>query len=305
MAGDREDYRPIAQETNKAFLDINGKPIIRRMLDELRAVVPIKRIFIVGPKLKLEALVQDHFENFPKPIRVFEQKNDLLDNANVPLQATPEDDGPDRIVLYLPCDTPMMTAEEINQFLERADMTRYDFVTGLCEAHTMERFYPGDGKPGVVMEYFGLREGHFRINNMHIVRPSAITRMEYIREIYKMRYQLKFINGLKLAASLLTSSAGIIGMTYYLGLRLSSNLRAFGMFKASRWVERTFLKMGTGERGISKMLGGIYKCVQTDLGGAAIDCDNETDYATICQRYNEWMGMLKVDARKHSEMVHG
>lgn len=305
MAGDRNDYRPIAQESNKAFLQINGKPILQHMLEELRAVVPVKRVFIVGPKEKLEAHVAEQFPNYPKPIQIYEQKNDLLDNANVPLLATPEDDGPDRIVFYLPCDTPLMTAEEINQFLERADMSKYDFVTGLCEEKAMSNFAPTDDKPGITMELFSLREGRFRVNNMHVVRPSAISRMDYIREIYSMRYQLKFINGLKLAAGLLTSSAGVIGMVYYLGLRLSHNLRHMGLLKASRWVERTFLPMGRGERGISKLLGGTYKCVETDLGGAAIDCDNETDYATICQRYDEWMSKLKVKARRDMHLIHG
>ena len=292
LVGNRENYHQVANENNKAFLKINGRHILCLMMDELADIPQIDRLLMVGPKERLEALVRETYgTTYPKPILIVEQKRDLLENAQAPLRATEADADPQRCVLYLPSDLPLLTKREVLQFLEKADMSQSDFVTGLVRGETLQRFAPQTDKPGIEMLCFVLSCGSYRVNNMHLVRPNAVGQMDYIREIYSMRYQKKLINGLRLIGSLLFSGVGLTGIRYYLYMRGSTSFRTRGWHWASTWCEKR-LKREQGEAWVSKILGTRFKVVTTSFGGTTIDVDNENDYQTVCQRYAEWRELL-------------
>lgn len=296
LVGNRESYREVAEESNKAFLKIKGRYILHIMLDELKDVPEISRLLLVGPKDRLDTfLVEAYNGNYPKPIMTFEQQKDLLENALEPVRKTEDPNNPDRHVLFLPSDVPLITAEEVREFIQLADMNRYDFVTGLVTAKTLSRFAPDQENPGVRMLCFNLSCDSYRPNNMHMVRPNAIHSIDYIRRVYSMRYQKRFINALKLMFEVGTTVLGFRGLTYLAFMRFSLMFRAWGWNRLARLCERR-LSRTKGEGGVSEVLSARFKTVVTSSGGSTVDVDNDRDYHTVCQRFEEWKTMLKADA---------
>ncbi len=292
LVGNRKDYRVVANDDNKAFLEINGRFILQIMLDELFGVEEIDRIMLVGPKQRLTGFLQDVYgSSTPKPLLVFEQGNDLLENALLPLRQTQTEANSDRHVLLLPSDIPLLTRAEVRQFIARADMSRWDFVSGLVTEETLARFAASADRPGISMLCFRLSCGSYRPNNMHMARPAAIQHVDYIRRLYGMRYQKRFVNSLKLMLVLLHSPLGFRGLFYMGRLSAAIQLRRKGWQRCARLLERT-LSRTVGEWGVSQLLGGLFKTVVTDYGGTAIDVDNEADYRAVGARFEDWRRLL-------------
>lgn len=297
LVGNRKDYLVVANDDNKAFLEINGRHILQIMLDELFMVDEIERILLVGPKARLTAVLAFLYgDTTPKPILVFEQANDLLENALLPIRMTQTAEDKDRHVLLLPSDIPLLTRAEVRQFIARADMTRWDFVSGLVTEQTLSRFGPQADRPGISMLCFRLSCGSYRPSNMHMARPAAIHHVDYIRRLYGMRYQKHLINSIKLMFELLRTSLGVRGLFYYARLTGAIQLRRKGWLRLARALEAT-LSREVGEWGISKILGARFKTIVTDYGGTAIDVDNDRDYQIVCERFQEWRQQLESPAK--------
>jgi len=293
LAGDKEHYHQVATEENKAFLTIGERTILDIMLAELAQVEAISRFVVVGPYETLARhWPEARRQGFAKPLLFVRQTKDLMSNALAAFAAA--DSGPGDFALVLPCDIPLITVEETAQFLERTDMTRCDYAAGLTTAEALSRFYPCGGKPGVRLSYFHLRGLSYRVNNMHLVRPQAIQRMEYIRRTYAIRYQKQAGNVLRMAGHLLLAAARAPGaLLFYVWGQTARALWRIGLGGLSRRVVEPFLTLATTERHISKILGTRFKLTVTDLGGAAIDVDHEQDYEAILARFEEWMAMQK------------
>ena len=295
LVGNRENYREVADDNNKAFLKIGKRNILQIRIDELREVPEIDRLLLVGPKERLTTLISEVYPNgYPKPIRIFEQHQDLLENALEPITQTAHEQPADRYVLYLPSDLPLITAKEVREFIGLADMERFDFVTGLVTAKTLERYAPQGDQPGITMLCFHLSCNSYRPNNMHMVRPNAIHNIDYIRQLYAMRYQKKFINGLKLLYAVGTTSLGLRGIAYFGMMRLSLLFRSWNWTSFARVVEKS-LNITKAEGGVSEVLGSRYSTVITSSGATTIDVDNEADYKTVCDRFEHWRALLDAD----------
>ena len=299
LVGNRDSYRQVSLEQNKAFLKVGSRTILEIILAELQRVDEIERILMVGPTDRLEKLLAEKVRNnYSKPLLVFEQKKDLLENALAAIDATADSQPHDRYVLILPSDIPLVTAPEVRQFIQRCDMSSHDYIVGLTTSEALSRFYPSGDEPGVVMSYFHLSAGKFRVNNIHMVRPSAFRNLEYIRRTYAMRYQKEFSNIVRmiwqLTVMIFKAPAAIF---FYLGMHTANMFRACKLFRLARFMEKG-LKMETVEKSITYILGTRFHLVITDFGGSAIDVDNEKDYQTVCRRYEEWVRMQKalVDA---------
>ena len=294
LAGNRQNYREVSDKDNKAFLKINERTILHIIIDELRYVEEIDRLLLVGPKLQLDRHLEDIcVKGYPKPILVFEQKNDLVANILAVVEATCPDPPRDRYVLVLPSDIPLVTAEEIKEFIGLCDMDRYDYVGGLTTEPALSKFYPADDKLGVEMAYFYCEEDKYRINNLHMVRPSGIKKIQYVRKTYAIRYQKEFWNMLGVLKPLFLLIFKIPGAPFfYVGLQIA---RVFHQRGKLAWARRfqKLLKLSKLEYYISKVLDARFKMVVTTYGGSAIDVDNETDYFTICSRFPEWIERQK------------
>jgi len=282
----------VSLEQNKAFLKVGSRTILEIILAELRKVDEIDRVIMIGPADRLEKLLAEKVRGtYPKPLLIFEQKQDLLENALAAVDATAANQPEDRCALLLPSDIPLVTAHEVRQFIQRCDMNRYDYVVGLTTSQALARFYPRDGQPGVVMSYFNLDSGEYRVNNIHMVRPHAFRNLEYIRRTYSMRYQNEIGNILRMLWHLSVTMFKAPGaLFFYLGMHTANFCRACKLTALARFVERS-LKRKRVEKYISRILGTRFHLVITDFGGSAIDVDNDRDYQTVCLRHQEWIDM--------------
>ena len=190
---------------NKAFLTINGKCLIHYIVESLQKVETIQDIYIVGPKKKLDQVfLSGRVDlNSPKRIHIVEQRTNLYENVwHTFLQSLKDKNGEapntdthrDRAVLIVPCDAPLITPQEVEYFLDHADMGNFDHVLGIVSRETLKYFYPKEGKQGIKMAYLHLKEDSFRINNLHLVKPLRIENREYIQKMYQYRYQRNFKN---------------------------------------------------------------------------------------------------------------
>jgi len=294
LVGNRENYRVVAEENNKAFLEIKGRTILHIMMEELRKVEAIDRLLMVGPEVRLRQHLDEIYgDTYPKPVLVFEQKNDLVANVMAVLAATENDFGPDRYVLVLPSDIPLLIAEEVNQFIAASDMERYDYVCGVTSGSALERFYATEDKPGVKMTYMHLEGRRFRISNMHMARPASIGRLQFISKIYAMRYQLEWVNilgMLRVLAGLTLKNPGMI--FFYLMIQAANRLRKGRFVRLSGMLEK-LLTVKRAEYYASAILKTRFRMGVVNYGGSAIDVDNEADYEAICQRFDEWLLMQR------------
>ena len=293
LAGNRESYRDVSNKHNKALLDIDGRPILEIIVRELASIEEIDRLLVVGPKVDLDKSLAPICEDYPKPILTFEQKQDLVENILSVVNETGSEDDPDRYVLILPSDIPLIIAEEIREFISKADMSRYDYVGGLATDETLTRFYATPEKPGVKMAYFYCQRYGYRINNLHMVRPRAIHGIQYIRKTYSIRYQKKLWNMVGVFFSLLGLALKIPGsLLMYPGLQMARVLENNGWHKTASLI-RPFLKLTRLEHYFGKILGTRLKIVITSYGGSTIDVDNDQDYQAIRQRFKEWIDMQR------------
>ncbi|MCB9397178.1 MAG: NTP transferase domain-containing protein [Acidobacteria bacterium] len=291
LAGSGENYREVSEEDNKAFLKVGDQSILEWILLQLDRVPELDRLLLIGPKSRIETHLATDGIKTQKPLLVFEQKNDLVENILFVFRTTQKEEDPNRCVLILPSDTPLLLAEEVREFIQKSDMSRNDYHGGLTTEAALSRFYPTETKPGVKMTYFYFAEGCFRINNMHLVRPSAFQKVHFIRRTYAMRYQKKWYNILRMMANVLRMAMLIpTGPYVYFGMQLGRLGFESGWPRFGRFFQKQF-PMSRIEGLISKVLGVRMSMVVTTLGGSAIDVDNENDYRAICDRFGEWRKM--------------
>ena len=293
LAGDRKNYVKVANRKNKAFLDIGGRTILRVILEELQDVEEIDRFVVVGPLDALQAEVDAIGADLRKDVQLIEQENDLVSNILIGVHATAYGKPLDRHYLVMSSDIPLITAEEVRQFIQLSDMSLYDYVGGVTTEKAIQRFAPSDDESGVRMALFQGKEGRFRINNLHMVRPSAVRYMEYIRRTYAVRYQKQFLNMIRMAGGLFGALMRAPGSApLFMGFQMAA-------FCDNRDWKRlaAFVRKGNSceraARYISKILGTRFKIAVTSYGGAAVDVDNDEDYAIISQRHSEWLAMQK------------
>lgn len=302
LAGEGESSYKILHQ-HKAFLRLEDKCIVTHVIETLQQVDSVGGIFVVGEKEKLgKTLTGDGIDlTRPKPIRLLQQRQNLYQNiwhtflATLPPDSgnTPLDAGPyrDRAVLIVPCDAPLITPFEVENFIRLGELDRYDHVLGMTPESSLRPFYPGAGKPGIRMAYLHLKEGNYRINNLHLVKPIRIGHRDYIEKMYQYRYQRNIRNVIPFALKLFWKDK-YKGYHYYLGLILSllfSNLNCPSLVRYFRnWVPRQEL-----EEWISKGLATRFKSLAVPWPGAALDIDNESDYHAMKVCFAEWKARLK------------
>lgn len=295
FCGDSGASRPI-EGKSKAYLPIEGLPLFIHVLRALSGVERIGRVFIIGDKRRLDAdlSIAGPIE---KPVVTLEQGANLLENAWRGFLAsldgyTPgaERERPDfknRVIFALGADCPLITTAEIDEFFDRADMSRYDYVAGLTPKDALERYRPRGGRPGIKMAYFHVREGLFRISNMHMARPFAFAVTEPVQMIYNLRYQKKARNVLRLVVGFLALNAGWSKLRLYLLMQAAMFSRNIGLPGLADRIRRR-VPIGGVMEAVGDVLGLRAGFAVTERGGAALDIDNEKDYIAMKRMFAEW-----------------
>lgn len=298
-AGDLRASKAIYGES-KAYLEIDSKPLVRMAVAVLQGVPEISEVWVVGNAERLEAALGGSFRDaLTKPLHIVGQFRNLFENGWETYRrllpgAPPEGRDPTEEeaalpVLFLSCDIPFATEQEISVFVRRALDTGADYVMGLVTEESMEPFYPeAPGEPGIRMAYFNLREGRFRQSNLHVIRPGRIVNRHIIEEMYEHRYQREFGNMISLAWRLLWSErgGGVITGTYVL-MHLASIADRRGWKRIADRL-RHWIPSARIEWGVSSLLRSPFRLVVTEAGGCGVDVDNEHDLAVARGKFARW-----------------
>ena len=300
VAGDGRAARRVFKK-NKALLDIGGRPIIRHIVETLRACNLIENIVVVGPKEKFAEVIGD------TGVHIVQQKRSLAENGWEGFLQTlseyrknNEITGPliekhfYKHVLFLSGDIPLICVEEIEQFISRCDMERYDYIAGITSEDILKLFGPRKGRPGIKMATFHTREGNFRQNNLHMARPFVLLNsIDLVLKVYEYRYQKEFFNISRTILEIVKLGPGKIGTTLilYLFLQISAGLTAIGLERCARIVSYPVSRQKL-EMLISAILSVRFKIVETTIGGAALDVDNEKDFMVLSVMYRDWLNQI-------------
>ena len=299
VAGDLRDSRAVAGES-KAYLELAGRPMVLHVLDALIAAPEVGDVIIVGDAVRLERVLASsdvlaRAARAGRAIQIVPQHPTLYENvwhgflASLP----PGPRDPSSVVLVVPADIPLVVPAEISSFLVRAHAAEADYVLGLTPSFALEAFAPRDGEPGIEMAYFNLAEGRFRQSNLHLVRPLRMGHREYIQEMYRARFQKQLGSMLLLALQVLRRELPRLWVLFpYLVLHTAGVLDRRGHVRAADWVRR-WVSLRTIERCASALLRTRFVLVTTEIGGAAMDVDNDADRAAAEKRIDEWRAMQR------------
>jgi len=300
-AGDGKASRAVHGES-KVYLEVGGQPLVARIVAVLQHVPEVSEVWVVGNAERLEAVLRESGvrDALSKPLHVVPQFRNLYENLWETFRrslpgAPPEgrDPGPEdaeRAALFLSADLPFATPHEISAFVRLSQARDGDFACGLVPEQAMEGFYPtAPGEPGVQMAYFNVAEGRFRQSNLFVVKPAKLGHRYYIEEMYEHRYQKQLLPILGLAWRLLTRDGG--GLAVLAGFAL---LQIAGIANRLGWNRladrvRALLHFPRIEGVMSRLLATDFCFVVTEVGGCALDIDNEEDCDAARARFEEWM----------------
>jgi len=312
VAGDRGKSHPVFGK-NKAFLEVQGVPVITRVVSALDRSRSVSEIYVVGPKERLEETLRAAHGGIEivKPVHIFEQRANLYDNMwttfleTIPAYRSGEPEetiarGPDseKAILGLAADMPLLTSAEIDEFVSNCDMDRYDYVIGVTSEENLEHFYPREGMHGIRMAYLHFRGKNLRQNNLAMVRPFKIINRHYIQIMYDLRYQKESGNMARLAWEILRKEEGGWGTVgYYLLMQLSLTFDRLRLgFMRDLIRKRTPVEAVVDC--IARLMKTRFTIAHTSFGGAALDIDHEEEYEAIQQRFSDWMSYQEEKSAK-------
>ena len=131
------------------------------------------------------------------------------------------------------------------------------------------------------------------------MRPARLGNRHYIQDMYRHRHQKEFLQILTLATQLL--ARGGMRVVWYYGLMHLAGVADWRGLRRLADAIRRWIPMRRIERGCSELLQTRFRFVVTDVGGCALDIDNEHDFEVSRERYAEWRASQ--DAR--AERLYG
>jgi GTP:adenosylcobinamide-phosphate guanylyltransferase len=156
-----------ADAPNKAFVEIAGVTLVGRVLGALRRSRVIRRIVVVAPLLareRGELAAADELR--PDGIRITESLRNGLAGFS-----------PDRAVLVLASDLPVLTATAVEDFVERAERLDADVIYGCVEKRAHQGRFAR-----VPHTWARLRDGTFCGGGIFALKPRVLPRLEQFIE---------------------------------------------------------------------------------------------------------------------------
>jgi len=285
---------------SKVYLEVEGEPLVVHVVRTLQRVPEVDDVWVVGDAARLEAAFADDRirKDLSKPLHVVGQFRNLYENAwetyrrslpgAPPEGRDPEGEDLDRMALFLSADLPFAMPEEVSEFIELGLGANCDYALGLVGESTLLPFRASDGKPGVELPCFNLREGRLRQSNLHLAAPGRFGNLHYVESMYEHRHQREWKDMLGLAWQLLSSRQGGLVVSFFYGLmHLSGLADRWGLRGLANLLRRT-VSLERTERALSRLLDTRFRFVLTQLGGCAVDVDTEHEYAVVCERFRDW-----------------
>lgn len=151
--------REYTQTASKALIDINGKPMIRYVVDSLTTVPDVQRVVVVGPVDELAGVVSGD------KVTLVPDGEGIVDNVRRGARQLP----PHEPILIATSDIPLLTPEVVQHFLAQCQARPADLYYSIVEKSASERKYPL-----VKRTYVALQDGTFTGGNLFLVYPSVI-----------------------------------------------------------------------------------------------------------------------------------
>jgi GTP:adenosylcobinamide-phosphate guanylyltransferase len=302
LAGDRRASIQVKNE-NKAFLPLKNQPLLVHVLHALRQSRFVQNIAVVGPAERIENVLKEHADHLEGSgeILVVEQRDNMIENfkagyvatlglpGTVDFAALRNSEHKETPVLTVPCDIPLLTPWEVDEFISQSNMHDYDYSIGITSEKVLSHYHPQEDRPGIQMIYFHVREDLMRHNNLHLAKPLLFGHLDYIEKMYEWRYQTHLFNVLRmLFALLLVSWRFIPALKVFLFLQLSLYYDRHGHPRLADRL-RTHAPLDALPRGIGRIIGARTQVVYTHLGGAALDVDHDENLDAMDAMYDEWI----------------
>jgi hypothetical protein len=259
--------------------------MIVHVLEALLHSPEISEVYVVGDAIRLEKVMAEHgllllAASCSCPVHVVPQRETLYENVwQSFLRTLPQDAVDlDHPILVVPADIPLVVPEEISDFVRQARGLDVD----------LRPYAPRDGEPGIEMACFNVREGLYRQNNLHFVRPLRMGNRHYIQDMYENRYQKELGSMLRLGWRILRREYRHLWVLfYYVLMHLAGVLDRRGHSRLADRM-RSWIPIARVEQGISGMLRTRFRTVVTGLGGAALDIDNDADLEVVDKMLFLW-----------------
>ncbi len=311
-AGDRRAAKAVYGQS-KVYLELGGRPLVAHVVAALQDVPEVSEVWVVGnAECLTEVFEREELKReLRKPLQIVPQFRNLYENVwqtyrrllpgAGPTGRDPEAAEERDLVLYLSADMPFATPQEISQFIQRSVELGCDYACGLVTEESMEPFYPTTpGGPGIRMAYFNLREGRFRVSNLHLVRPAQIGNRSYVEELYEHRYQKQFGNIVSLAARLVrTEEGGLRILRYYILIHLAGFANRRGWRRLADWL-RAWIPLDRVAEAVSSLLRADFRFAVTEIGGCALDIDKEKDYDVAAIAFDTWKASQRERAERYA-----
>ena len=145
---------------NKALIKIDGKEMIRRVLDVyMQMKDPIRRMIVVGPDKDLSFLKADY------PVEILPESDSLIGNLLLAHRYLKSEN----YLLISSADTPLLSLEAVEDFLQQCQPFDKDFYYPIVRKEDSEKAFPGEKRT-----YIGLADGSFTGGNLFLVNPQAV-----------------------------------------------------------------------------------------------------------------------------------
>ncbi|MEE4174972.1 MAG: nucleotidyltransferase family protein [Xanthomonadales bacterium] len=304
LAGTHSNPRRLVKGRNKAFLDIEGRPLVRHVVDALVAARRVDRIYVVGPEQALRPLLAD-----VHGVRCVPQQGKFVSNGWAGVHArdadTPElteEERRERPLLLISCDLPLISGGSVDDFVGRCEVMDREagmghaMFVGVAENAALEPFYGTPDRGGMERPLVQMQEGLYRLSNIYVSRPYKLQHSEFLQTSFNLRKAKDWHNVAKLIVSLFSQHGGWFAAWMTVRLQLTAMLRhGQGRLYHRLRAGNTFDKI---DRGVSTVLGGAVRLVDSPYGGLSLDVDDEVDYTLLRDHYVEWMAVVRaLDSR--------
>lgn len=308
LAGDRKAALPVCG-INKAFLLLEGWPLFIHVITALNHSPSIETIYIVGPRNAIMAALEKSLSAFlfTKKIEVLEQKESLLANSVYAYEYACGGENK-KPALFLPADIPLVTGEEIEAFIAMSDMNQYDYCLGVTSENHLKQFYPKIKAKikecGIKMPYLYLKDHVYRMNNLHIARLPPQHGASMLQTIYNHRRQKNIWNRVSMIYALFTAGHARALLLLYMLAQAAVLCARFGFHRIAKLFRKPIL-LHQVEAEISCLLQTRFKAVEINVGGAALDIDDEATYKTIAVAFRKWHeALMPKEKAKEKEDSH-
>lgn len=295
LAGTDTNPRRLLKGENKAFLEIGGQALVRRVVNALLEASTIGQVYVVGPSERLAEL----FSDLMPQVTIVEQAGKMVGNAWQAIYASEARyrelhgrDDPLRPLLFISSDLPLISAAAVDDFVRRCaaederQEAKFSMLAGVAEEASLTPYYPHRGHAGIQRPFVHLADCRVRLANIYVGRPRTLLHQEFLQTGFDHRKAEKWKNVMALSWHFLGQAGGwqAAWITLRLQLTLMASRGKGGMYEKLRRGNRT----ERIERSCGTVLGGSVRMVVTPYGGLSLDVDNEEDFAVLSRRFDDW-----------------